>query len=49
MQVEKMRLMMVITIKMDAENHRSFESVKLFLNCSLVTSDCLYELDLIVV
>lgn len=40
-----MKLMMVTTVKMDAENHSSLESVKLFLNCSLVTSDCLYELD----
>lgn len=44
MQVEQMKLMMMTTIKMDAENHSSLESMKLFLNCSLVTSDCVYEL-----
>ena len=40
-----MTLMMVTSINMDAESHSSFENVKLFLNCCLVTSDCLYELD----
>lgn len=39
-----MKLMTVTTIKMDAENQSSLESMKLFLNCSLVTSDCVYEL-----
>lgn len=36
-----MKLVMVITIKMDAENHGSSESAKLFLNCSPILSDCL--------